>query len=105
MFRLIRWPALVCALAISLGSAQTATARLPHYLFFGPPNIARPNSSYAPPQRRFFNKHEPPVKGPKWQPPRAAPRAYAYGWFGASPQPQFQTRGSYYGNYGFAGSY
>ena len=105
MFRLVRWPALVCALAILLGSTQTAVARMPGYLFFGPPNIARPNSSYAPPQGRFFQSHQPQVKGPKWQPPRAAPRAYAYGWFGARPQPQLQVRGSYYGNYRYAGSY
>ena len=105
MFRLVRPAALVCALAVLLSSTPSAFARAPGYFFFGPPNIARPNSAYVPPQSRHFQKHQQHAKAPQWQPPRAAPRAYAYGWFGARPQPQYQVRGSYYGNYRYAGSY
>ena len=105
MLRLVHRPALVCALAMLLFSTPPAVARMPGYLLFGPPHIARPNSSYAPPQGRFFQGRQQPAKGPQWQPPRPEPRAYAYGWFGARPQPQLQVRGSYYGNYRYAGSY
>jgi hypothetical protein len=105
MFRFVPWSALVCALTISLGSTQSASARAPGYFLFGPPNIARPNTHYAPPQSRLIQKQHRQAKGPQWQPPRAAPRAYAYGWFGARPQPQYQVRGSYYGNYTYAGGY
>lgn len=105
MFRLVRWSALFCAPALTLLLTETALARMPGYLLFGPPNIARAETPNPSRLRQYVYQHQLPSKGPKWQPPSPRPRAYAYGWFGARPQPQFQNRGSYYGNYRYSGSY